>query len=110
MAGVRNSGDILPVHKPKGLPNDISEVTEFDADKWDVDGHSHSWLSAVELTILDDRWYVMHKDKDRWKENLDLEAHYFGYLFGNSWGGFAKYPNDNPKGLEDVRFVFWFDN
>ncbi|KKK45002.1 hypothetical protein LCGC14_3166240 [marine sediment metagenome] len=34
--------------------------------------------------------------------------------FGNDWDTFWEYRNGNsdiiPEGVEDVRFIFWFDN
>jgi hypothetical protein len=108
MADVRNSdGDIIPVSKPKGLPDDISEITRLSNQRWGCDGHSHSWLSAVELAKLEDAW---QKHKPHGWDQSDLEHHYFGYLESNSWAGFAKYPEDREPWIEDVRFVFWFDN
>lgn len=104
MANVRNYDEIEPISEPKGLPFDITEVTKFDADKWGSDAHSASWLGAEELVELEE--FVLEDRKgDPWFENKT-----WGYLFGNTWGGFAKYPEDRPEGLEDVRFVFWFDN
>lgn len=49
LADVRNSGYITPIDQPRGLPDDVSEVVKKEADSWDVDGHSHSWLTAKEL-------------------------------------------------------------
>ena len=101
MAGVRNNDDITPISEPKGLPSDASEVTKFDADRWDGDGHNHSYLTADEIVEMENRIKDMddHFPERQW-----------GYLFGNSWGGFKEYPEDVPEGIEDVRFVFWFDN
>lgn len=114
MADVRNSdGAIHPVSKPKGLPDDISVPVRKSAEYWGWqgvkgDGHSFSWLSALELVKLEDAWKTV-RDSKSW-EGSDLEHHYFGYLEGNGWAGFARYPEDRKKWIEDVRFVFWFDN
>jgi hypothetical protein len=113
LAGVRNYYEregkrIVPFAKPRGIPKDATELTKCDYKRWGSDGHSHSFITAEEIAKLED-WV----EKDRkwegkhgpmwWMEDT------FGYLFGNSWAGFVKYPSDRPKGLEDVRFVFWFD-
>ncbi len=103
MAGVRNSQNIMPISLPKGIPDDCSNVVQHAAE--DGDGHSHSWLSATEIVELEDRWYKINPD-----HNPDLEHHLFGYLEGNSWAGFTRYPDSRPEWIEDVRFVFWFDN
>lgn len=101
MAGVR--GDVEnAIAPPRGLPADASETTKLCSDFYDSDGHSHSWLSSKEIADLADwcngrgRDYAF-PDWDRW-------------LFGNGYSDFHKYPSDRKEGVEDVRFVFWFDN
>lgn len=107
MADVRNEGGRYhPVSKPKGLPSDCSVVVQRAAAGYQG-GHSHSWLSAQELAKLEDAWKSIPRDK--W-EGSDLDHHYIGYLEGNGWAGFAKYPSDRKPWIEDVRWVFWFDN
>lgn len=103
MAGVR--GDEDPIAEPRGLPSDATVVTRFDSDEWGVDGHTHSWINGDEILKLEE-WIREKGFVDTWS----LESEYWGYLFGNTWGGFTKYPDERPKGLEDIRFVFWFDN
>jgi hypothetical protein len=105
MAGVRNRTGITPISDPKGLPDDMSFMTRFAARWWQVDGHSHSWLGAEEIHKL----YELIQDK------VDLSRD-FGYCFGGYWSGFHEYRNNLEEGcgipneVEDVRFVFWFDN
>lgn len=107
MAGIR-SCDTDPIALPRGLPADVAAVTEFDYKKWGVDAHTPSWLSADEIDQLCAWANSQYPDTDRpW---LDWETKQVGYLFGNSWSGFTKYPGDRPEGLEDIRWVFWFDN
>lgn len=108
MAGVRNNGEVEPIAEPRGLPPDVTGLTQFDSDHWNGDGHSHSYLLANEIVQLKE-WIEGERDRlsDRstwWQSRM------FGYLFGNDWTDFMQYPTDRPKGLEDIRFVFWFDN
>ena len=103
MAGVR--GSEKPIAEPRGLPDDVTKVTKFDADLWGIGAHTHSWLGPEEIAELEG-WIEDRMGKQYWRLGRDG----WGYLFGNSWGGFTKYPEDRPKGLEDIRFVFWFDN
>ncbi len=105
MAGVREASGVEAISEPRGLPEDCTYVTKFDSEKWGVDGHSHSYLTAEELVVVEE---FMHEKlgKEFWR----LERDEWGYLFGNGWSSFKKYPSDQPEGLEDVRFVFWFDN
>lgn len=113
MADVRNEdGEIHPISKPKGLPADCSLPVAKSAECWATAGHSWSWLSASEIAKLDEQWVTVRKafiPAGEWCGS-DLEHHYFGYLEGNGWGGFSRYPEDRKPWIEDVRFVFWFDN
>lgn len=113
MAGVRNhySFNILPISKPKGLPRDCSFLTRIIAESWEGDAHNHSWLGAKELYELEE----FIKTSEKWfGENCLLWTHYnFPYLNGNTFGGFWEYPDSRIIAgipIEDVRFVFWFDN
>lgn len=49
LADVRNDSENKPISEPKGLPGDISEVVKAESDKWDGDGHSHSFFTMKEL-------------------------------------------------------------
>lgn len=104
MANVRNDDDIVPLAMPRGLPSDITAVTAIDLEIWRLDGHSHSWLNAEEIgkveTFIEDNLY--DTPADSWQSNRD----FFGYFFGNDFGQRDPW----PEGVEDVRFVFWFDN
>lgn len=62
LAGVRNgygfagidTGDpITPIAEPRGLPADVSAPVKADSDEWDIDGHTHSWLTVGELLLHD---------------------------------------------------------
>jgi hypothetical protein len=106
MAGVR--GDERPIAEPRGLPSDATELTKYDCRQWDRDGHTHSYLTAEEI------YQLMEWGKAQGFYGKPLpafwEGNQFGWLFGNDWSGFTKYPDKRRPGLEDVRFVFWFDN
>ena len=104
IANVRAYDDeITPISEPKGLPDDISTITELDANLWDTDGHSHTWLDASEITELIE-FTRQQPDSFLWeRENI-------GYLFRNGWGSFLKHKGSYPKEIEDIRFICWFDN
>lgn len=96
MAGVRNYRSIDAISEPKGLPNDISMLTLLDVKSWGSDGHSHSYLTAYELDILDD-WL-----KDEYDfPNSNLEYGILHSYFPES---------DFSPWAEEYRLVFWFDN
>lgn len=48
LAGVRDRNNDM-IDDPRGLPEDVSSVTKKESDRWDSDGHSHSWLTLKEL-------------------------------------------------------------
>ncbi len=103
MAGVR--GDVEAIALPRGVPNDISLLTKIDLERWEGDGHSHSWLTGEELDALG-KWY---EQKLKSHGRFTYFKMIIGYLFGNNWD-VKKYPKDYPDGVEDSRAVFWFDN
>jgi hypothetical protein len=62
IADVRNGMSLLgggrafiPISGPKGVPNDASPEYLEMVNRWDGDGHSHTWLTLQEL--LDYPWY-----------------------------------------------------
>jgi hypothetical protein len=114
MAGVRNyvESGVIPISLPKGIPEDVTSITKYDYERWDTDGHSHSWLNLKEIAELED-WLNQMKEGNN-PNNGDLEWDILHcYLFGNSFAALYKYPEEtkkyNPE-ITDVRFVFWFDN
>lgn len=112
MAGVRSRDfDSNPISQPKGLPADTSVVVTTYAEYWLGDTHSHSWLNGNEILELE-RFVEGRIEELR---NGDLRSPYnyaekiWGYLFGNSWGGFIGENSGYSESIEDIRFVFWFD-
>lgn len=106
MAGVRNRDEnIEPIALPRGLPKDVSFMTQYASDFDGSDGHSHSYLESAEVAMLE-KWYRTQS----WAKPFGFYKQ-FGFLFGNSFDGFAQgYRDCYPATLEDFRFVFWFDN
>lgn len=49
LADVRNGCKNKYISLPKGLPNDITNVTAKEAFRWRYDGHSYSYLTLKEL-------------------------------------------------------------
>ena len=111
MAGVRGYSN-KSISPPKGLPKNLSLVVSLEAKHWGGDGHSHSWLNLEEIKLLEIfvEKQIEETRKNYPKAGYDYVEKRWGYLGGNSYGGFEKKSNSYPKGIEDVRFVFWFDN
>lgn len=99
MANVRNYDNIEPLSDPKGLPDDISESVQLIYDYERPDAHSESYLTLMEINRLQ-KWHDGRKDVFDWYKQ-------FGFFFGND---FDQTDVLDPPPIEDVRFVFWFDN
>lgn len=89
LADVRNGGNVRPISKPKGLPNDISRGVWTKYYDWILDAHSQSYLTLREL--------VEYNYNDEFVMNNQL---FFTHIEELKTLG----------GLDDVRIVFWFDN
>ena len=60
LADVRNgSGGIEPIDYPRGIPDDASSGYKYVVDRWDGDGHSHSYFTLDELINFDWSKYEM---------------------------------------------------
>lgn len=109
MAGVRKT-EPSPIAQPRGLPADSTFLTRFDYEREAGDAHTPSWLGAKEIEELVD-WV---DETFPSTSCLDWESMNIGYFFGNSFQGFSKYPSNYTVGMkrkiDDVRWVFWFDN
>ena len=114
MANVRNGTKtpITPISKPRGLPEDATELTRLHSEKYGVDGHSHSWLNAKEISELH-KWIRDENNPKEWfgEDSWRFEHENLPYFMGNHMSGFTDYPEDwEGYGVEDVRYVFFFDN
>jgi hypothetical protein len=109
MAGV--CGDIEnAISVPKGLPQDLSALTQHIYDYEKRDAECASYLTGNEIVELSE-WLDKYGKQVNAVINYDLESGILKtYLLGNSFAGFYKYPEESPEWIEDVRFVFWFDN
>lgn len=52
-AGCDTGDGFVPICMPKGLPEDVSEPVEREAEAWDGDGHSHSYHTLADLLAYD---------------------------------------------------------
>lgn len=117
MAGVRSLKE-TPISPPKGFPEDASIVTKLIRAHDGADGHSDSWLSHDEIMQLEDRLRRWEKEDpdptlDPFRNRYDLEAGVLHtYLAGSGFTAHWRYDDIRylPEGIDDVRFVFWFDN
>ena len=103
LAGVRNYYDVVPVAADRGVPEDITPVVRRELETWEDDAHSTSWCTLDEMstTILK---RVPHLDP------------WHGYKIG---GGLVdlccsndrkQIYEERPVYVDEIRFIFWFDN
>lgn len=52
-AGLDTGEGFVPIHEPRGIPEDASENVRLSSEQWDADGHSHSWATVEELMTYD---------------------------------------------------------
>ena len=104
IAGVR--GDIAnAIAPPRGVPHDMSLVTQICWNHEKPNAHSATWLSKIEFLQMVEWGNEMKNTPQEW--NGQFEHFEIGYLTGNS---FNLYKGPVPPEVEDVRFICWFDN
>lgn len=109
LAGVRDE-HAKPIAMPRGLPDDVTEVVRFFYDY--EGGHTPTWLNAEEIAEAA-KWMELNMAPYRKPSILpyfDIEFEGGICFFGSSFAGFWLYPENRPKGVEDLRWVFWFDS
>ena len=47
--GVRNYCKFKPIAANRGIPDDVSELVKKEIRSWDIDGHSHTWITYREI-------------------------------------------------------------
>lgn len=110
MAACGRRSDIAPLAPNRGIPRDATVLTKFDAAHWEGSSHSHSWLNAEEILAFHEWCEEQPWGRDKEHTWRDWEVMNVGYFFDNTWYGVAKWPGNDPEGVEDVRWIFWFDN
>jgi hypothetical protein len=117
-AGFYTGEGFNPISDAKGLPEDVSSEVKAESDRWDCDGHSHSYFNLKELVYYDweqttitlkDGIYNMDTPLEELKKMTE------GVKYKDSAGSFytktMEKLHDLANGdLESVRIVFWFDN
>lgn len=120
LAGVRNYAANPPICEPRGLPPDVSEGVQQEADNWDCDGHTHSWFLVSELLAFD--WNKPVEDR---RVTRQISPNYtdggctcepgegrmttYREMFGVSrLAALQELSEANPG--QKLRLVFWFDS
>lgn len=92
LADVRNYGldRIKPICEPRGVPEDASSSYKYMVDRWNGDGHSHSYFTLTELLEID--W---SKYNTEWIQDFIEAIEKMKQIDSNS---------------DNVRACFFFDN
>ena len=90
LADVRNSGDVQPICEPRGVPKDASSGYLHMVDRWEGDGHSHSYFTLEELLDVDWSQYDKEYIEDFLKVVDELKS--------------------SDPDTKKVRICFFFDN
>ena len=140
LADVRNYSNNIPISKPKGLPEDVSDEVRAESERWGSDGHSHSYFTLLELKDhirlvppAVDEGYILKEDAKLLDEKGEIPVTSFIEKPNSENYVWKKWVIPNPledliKELkiryckefhlwkyrpgyeEDFRIVFWFDN
>ena len=110
LASVRGDG-----LEPRGLPADLSDITQDEADSWVHDAHSHSWMYADEFADIYHE--VMFGDEEIEEDN-PMHRYYQLTLKDGKEDAVWDFVNrmcspmciEDEDKAQDFRFVFWFDN
>lgn len=112
LAGVRNYSAVPPISEPRGTPDDAAPEIRESWESWDMDGHSHSWLSVAELSSfnydqeMEDRRVMRNNDGGCTCDPGDGEKMTYREFLGDAF--FEDLKKLQAAGAE--RVVFWFDN
>lgn len=105
LAGARLSERFPPIVAPRGVPDDLSAVTRMHLSRWESDAHTESWLSHDEMMKVYGEF-----DNDDWCD-YDKNVPFTVYLLGNCVTDYKDEDyEDSYSDIENMRFVFWFDN
>ena len=137
LANVRNYANAKPISEPKGTPFDVSDEVKEEIQRWNSDGHSHSYVTLKEFDdydweseSLDGRISTIRKstgeelgkasytyEQDLSKEELDkldVELKHLNRkakdLLSPKWKAYIELMRTYSSNPENVRIVFWFDN
>lgn len=98
-----------PLSDGRGIPDDATLVTRIDFAHWSEEEHSASWLSSAEIVQLCE--WREHDEDDSWDRHKWYRLN-FGMFFETYWSLIHNEEENRhiPPEVEDVRWVFWFDN
>jgi len=84
-AGCDTGDGFVPIDSPRGIPEDASTEVKECSERWDGDGHSHSWFTLAELLAYD------------WTQTTKLRGMVNGPGFAE-WDRYERHQRRGPKG------------
>lgn len=60
-AGIKTGGGFNPIAEPRGVPDDACAEYKATVERWEGDGHSHSWFTVDELLCYDWTQTALHE-------------------------------------------------
>jgi hypothetical protein len=104
LAEVRGSFD--PIEDPRGLPEDVTDVTRKEYDKWGRDAHTPSHYTLKELKD----YLFNNSDNEEIKENLSYFINPMDRRFKDEF--WIDVDDEKRYTIKEngFRVVFWFDN
>jgi hypothetical protein len=98
LAGVRGGDEIC---LPRGLPDDVSDVVKKESDRWDGDGHSHSYFTLAKLKkYYEDNSHTSHNGFLSERQIKELEDDGVSPYSWREWSGpdlqYREWKEDSP--------------
>lgn len=106
LAGVRNYDDLVPIAKPRGMPEDATELFRELHATYGIDAHSCSWVTLGELEAYD--WGQPRRPVLTMTGAMQIGT--VGHWIGDGWPERFSAELRRFGGPDDVRLVFFFDN
>lgn len=110
-AGCKTGEGFIPISKPKGLPDDVSENVKSEAQDWEGDGHSHSWHTLADIFSFDwTRRTILHgvvSAPRLWAWNRYRRENGLGpeEYSGDVWGQMVKFADEKELSNSIATFV-----
>ena len=98
-AGCDTGNGFLPIAFPRGIPSDVSAEARACLESYDVDGHSHSYLTLAEIKAYNWQQYTVKRgwvDADGFKEFV-ADGKPSSYSGGVSGGKVSHVSNETMK-------------
>lgn len=83
-----------------GLPYDVSHEVQAHNDRWDIDAHSHSWISLPDL---------LKEHKDMVRKSV-LGIRYADVIADGLTSIINVFSKEEIEQPHFYRIIFWFDN